>query len=185
MDFECYRDFATAMCPLSHYNRVYLYAAVQMQSLNLDPKQTVVIKRPASEFPEAADVYLCDKCGRDITAHLYRGRAHLRQPLGPVRYVCPCGQTYLSGATEWDYLSDWEKRQWLMDIPLMFILFALVAAYATVAYFAVVHRGLIMIVVSLAGIPFALVFLWLSILMAAIPFQIAASLFRTRVFRRG
>ena len=156
-----------------------------MQLLNLDPKQSPVIKRPASEFPEAADVYLCDKCGRDITAHLYRGRAHVRQPLGPVRYVCRCGQDYLSGATEWDYLSDWEKRQWLWDIPLIFILFAVVAAYGAVAYLAVVHRGFVMIVLSLLGIPFALVFLWLFVLMSAIPFQIVASILRTRVFRRG
>ena len=156
-----------------------------MQALNLDPKQATVIKRPASEFPDAADVYLCDKCGRDITAHLHRGRAHVRQPLGPVRYVCRCGQAYLSGATEWDYLSDWEKRQWLGDIPLIFILFVVVAAYGTAAYFGVMHRSLITILLSIAGTPFALVFLWLFILMSAIPFQIAASLLRTRVFHRG
>jgi len=72
-----------------------------------------------------------------------------------------------------------------MDISLLFILFALVAGYATVAYFAVVHGRLITIVVALAGIPFALVFLRLSIPMTATPFQIAASLFRTRVLRRG
>jgi hypothetical protein len=71
-----------------------------MQALDLDPKQATVIKRPASEFPDPADVYLCDKCGGDITAHLHRGRAHVRQPLGPVKYVCRCGQAYLSGATE-------------------------------------------------------------------------------------
>ena len=156
-----------------------------MQALNLDPKQATVIKPPASEFPDAADVYLCDKCGRDITAHFHRGRAHVRQPLGPVRYVCRCGQAYLSGATEWDHLSVWEKRQWLRDIPLIFILFAVVAAYGAVAYFAVVHRGVVMIVLSLLGIPFALVSLWLFFLMSAIPFQIVASILRTRVFRRG
>src|ERR1700757_78582 len=143
-----------------------------MQALNLDPKQATVIKPPASEFPDAADVYLCDKCGRDITAHFHRGRAHVRQPLGPVRYVCRCGQAYLSGATKWDHLSVWEKRQWLRDIPLIFILFAVVAAYGAVAYFAVVHRGVVMIVLSLLGIPFALVSLWLFFLMSAIPLQI-------------
>src|ERR1700757_393099 len=143
-----------------------------MQALNLDPKQATVIKPPASEFPDAADVYLCDKCGRDITAHFHRGRAHVRQPLGPVRYVCRCGQAYLSGATEWDHLSVWEKRQWLRDIPLIFILFA------------VVHRGVVMIVLSLLGIPFALVSLWLFFLMSAIPLQIVASILRTCVFRR-
>jgi hypothetical protein len=102
-----------------------------------------------------------------------------------VRYVCRCGQAYLSGATEWDCLSVWEKRQWLRDIPLIFILSAVVAAYGAVAYFAAVHRGFSMIVLSLLGIPFALVFLWLFFLLSAIPFQIVASILRTRVFRRG
>ena len=148
-----------------------------MQALNLDPK--------ASEFPKAADAYRCDKCGRDITAHLHRGRAHVRQPLGPVRYVCPCGQTYLSGATEWDYLSVWEKQQWLRDIPLILILLAAVSGYGAVVYFTVLRRGFVMIVLSLLGIPFVLVFLWLFFLMSAIPFQIVASIMRTRVFRRG
>jgi hypothetical protein len=67
-----------------------------MQTLNLDPMLSPApIKRPASQFPERADVYFCDKCRRDITTHLYRGRSHVRQPLGPVRYVCRCGQSYL------------------------------------------------------------------------------------------
>jgi hypothetical protein len=89
---------------LAPYNPGWVTSAGPMQALNLDPKQPPVVKRPASEFPEAADVYVCDKCGRDMTRHLYRGRAHVRQPLGPVRYFCCCGQDYLSGATEWDYL---------------------------------------------------------------------------------
>jgi hypothetical protein len=143
------------------------------------------MKRPASEFPETADLYVCDECGRDITVHLHRGRAHVRQPLGPVRYVCRCGQSYLSGATEWDYLSDWEKQQWLRDIPLIFILFAMVAVYGTVAYFAVVHRSFVTIVLSLVGIPFGLAFLWLLFMVSVAPFQITASILRTRVFRKG
>ena len=156
-----------------------------MLALKLDPKLAPpAIKRPASEFPEAADVYVCDKCGRDISIHLHRGHAHVRQPLGPVKYVCQCGQGYLSGATEWDYLSDWEKRQWLRDIPLILIFFAIVAAYGAVVYLALTHRSVVTIVLSLVGIPFAVVFLWLFILMSAIPFEIAASMLRTRVFHR-
>lgn len=162
------------------------YTAAQMQELNLDPRlHPPAIKRPASEFPEPDDVYVCDKCGRDITAHLHRGRAHVRQPLGPVRYVCRCGRAYLSGATEWDYLSDWEKWQWLGDTPFIFISFAVVAAYGAAVYIAVVHRRFVMVVLSLVGFPFALVFLRLFILISAIPFQIVASILRTRVFRRG
>lgn len=157
------------------------HRAVPMQTLNLDPKR---IQRPASESPEPADVYVCDKCGRDLTAHLHRGRAHVRPPLGPVRYVCRCGQDYLSGATEWDHLSDSEKRRWLRDIPLIVILLAGLAAYGAVVYLAVLHRTFIMIGLSLIGIPFALVFLLMFILMSSIPFEIASSIWRTRVLGR-
>jgi hypothetical protein len=156
-----------------------------MQALNLDPKQSPVAKRPASEFPETADVYLCDKCGKNITRHLHRGRAHVRQPLGPVRYSCRCGQDYISGATEWDYLSSWEKRQWLRDIPLIFIWFAILAGCMSVVCFTIMRRNVIMIVLSVAAIPFGIVSFRLFIIASTIPFQIAASLLRTRAFGRG
>jgi hypothetical protein len=156
-----------------------------MQALNLDPKLPATKQLRASEFPEPADVYVCDKCGRDITVHLHRGRAHARQPLGPVRYFCPCGRDYPSGATEWDYLSDGEKRQWLGDIPLIFILFAALAGLVTLAYFALVRRNLVLTVLSLAGLPFAVVLFRLFIIMSALPFEIAASRWRTRASRNG
>ena len=44
---------------------------------------------------------------------------------------------------------------------------------------AVLHRSLLMIVLSLIGIPVAIVFLPLFIAMSTIPFQIAGSLLRT------
>jgi lipid-A-disaccharide synthase-like uncharacterized protein len=170
---------------LAPYNPGWVTSAGPMQALNLDPKQPPVVKRPASEFPEAADVYVCDKCGRDMTRHLYRGRAHVRQPLGPVRYFCCCGQDYLSGATEWDYLSNWEKRQWLKDVPLIFIFFAMLGGCVIVVYFAVVRRNVILFILSFAAVPFGVVSLRLFIVMSALPFQIAASLLRTRAFRKG
>jgi hypothetical protein len=144
-----------------------------------------IVKRPASEFPEAADVYVCDKCERDITRHLHRGRAHVRPRLGPVRYSCGCGQDYISGATEWDYLSNWEKRQWLRDIPLIFIFFAILAGSVSLVYFAVVRRNVILMALSFAAIPFGIVCFRLFIVMTAIPFQSAASLLRTRAFGSG
>ena len=156
-----------------------------MQALSLDPKQPPPTQRPASQFPEPADVYVCDKCGRDLTAYLHLGRAHVRQPLGPARYVCRCGQDYRSGATEWDDLSNWKKRQWLTDIPLVFILLAGLAGYGLVAYRAVLHRSLLMIVLSLIGVPFAIVLLRLFIALSATPFQVGGSLLRTRVLGKG
>ena len=113
------------------YNHGCGCTAAQMQTLNLDPKLfNVPIKRPASEFPDhPADVYICDKCGMNITAHLHLRRAHVRQPIGPVRYVCRCGQSYVSGAIEWDYMSDWAKEKWLKDVLLIFILLTIVAGW--------------------------------------------------------
>lgn len=156
-----------------------------MQALNLALKQPPVLKRPASEFPEAADVYVCDKCGRDITRHLHHGRAHVRRPLGPVRYSCRCGQVYISGATEWDYLSNWEKRQWLKEVPLIFIFLAILAGCVSLVYFGVARRDVVLIVLSFAAAPVGIVSFRLFIIMSAIPFQIAASLLRTRAFGRG
>jgi hypothetical protein len=155
-----------------------------MEALNLDTTHPATKQLCASAFPEPADVYLCDKCGSDVTVHLQRGRAHVRQPLGPVRYFCRCGQDYLSGATEWDYLSDWEKRQWLADIPLMCILFTALAGFVVFAYFALVRRSAVMILLSVVGVPFAAAFLRLFIITSAVPFEIAASRWRTRGSRK-
>jgi len=156
-----------------------------MHLLNLDLQKPPKTQRPASEFPEPADVYVCDKCGRDLTAHLHRGRAHVRQPLGPVRYFCGCGQGYVSGATEWDYLSPWEKQQWLHDVLLALILLLLLSGYGAVVYFALVRRSVLMLGLSVLGAPFAVVFFCLFVLMLAIPFEIAASVLRTRALGRN
>jgi len=61
-----------------------------MQSLNLDSHAR--IKLPASEFPDKADVYVCDKCGRDITERLQRGAGHTAWQIGTERYRCQCGE---------------------------------------------------------------------------------------------
>jgi hypothetical protein len=41
---------------------------------------------PASKFPEQADEYERDKCGRLVTKHLNRDRAHVEKPIGRERY---------------------------------------------------------------------------------------------------
>ena len=66
---------------------------------------------PASAFPEPADRYVCDDCGRDVTKHLHRSRAHEWSPMGPSYYQCHCGRKYRTGATEWDYLGRFERRR--------------------------------------------------------------------------
>jgi len=151
-----------------------------MELLHLSP-QAPPKQLLASQFPEPADVYICDKCGRDITAHLHRRRAHVRPPLGPARYVCRCGARYLSGANEWDNLSDWDRRQWLSDVGLAVIILVALMSFSILLYRAFLHRSTMLVgclvVVSLFSIP--LFPLFAAIL--AIPFEIAASIWRTRV----
>ena len=154
-----------------------------MELLQLNP-QAPPKQLPASQFPEPADVYICDKCGRDITAYFHRGGGHVRPPLGPARYVCRCGGRYLSGANEWDNLSDWARRQWLSDVGLAVIILAAIAAFSILLHRAVLHRSTL-----LFGC-LALVFLFLIPLfpllaaIVAIPFEIATSIWRTRVVNK-
>jgi len=77
--------------------------------LQLSVGERPPITRPASDFPERANVYVCDNCGRDITRHFRPGQAHVWRPMGPQRYQCFCGKKYLTGAAEWDHLGCWER----------------------------------------------------------------------------
>lgn len=151
-----------------------------MELLNLS-LQSQIRQLPASQFPEPADSYVCDKCGRDISAHLYRGRAHVLPPLGPVRYTCVCGERYMSGAAEWDNLSDWSQRRWLSDVWLAAIILIGLLLYSVLVYRAVIHRS-ILILGSLALVLLPLIpLLPLLTAIVATPFEIAASIWRTRV----
>lgn len=148
-----------------------------MEALNLNTKRL-----RASEFPEPADVYLCDKCGRDIAARLRRGQAHSWRPLGPLRYVCPCGQKYLSGAVEWDNLSDWERRQRSgQTFGLVIILSAVLTCFGVLVYFALTrHNPLLLVLSVLAAVP-SIAFFGLLAASLLDVFGIAASLWRTRI----
>ena len=82
-----------------------------LQLLNLSGKQL-----PASSFPERADAYVCDKCGRDVTPYLRRGRADLQPLLGPAMFRCDCGEEYLSASVEWDHLGPSEREKRIRQI---------------------------------------------------------------------
>jgi hypothetical protein len=151
-----------------------------MQALNLNPHQSPAKQLRASEFPELADVYVCDDCGRDITAHLFNGRAHVRQPLGPARYVCSCGQKYLSGAAEWDNLSNWAKRQWLGEVGLALILLTALAVLVLFVRYAVTHHSIIVFVLSATVVLISIPLFPLFVAILGVPFEIAASIWRTR-----
>ena len=152
-----------------------------METLN--PKNISCL--PASRFPDPAEVYFCDNCGRDLTKNLYHDRSPVWQPLRPIWYACQCGRKYLSGAAEWDDLPTWERKQRIGQLWIGFVLLAILVIPVTLAYFALSHGGgaALLAVVGIALIP--------SIL-AAKPFgfalldvyEIIASIWRTRVSGR-
>lgn len=79
-----------------------------MIGLNLSQREKM--QRPASAFPERADIYLCDNCKRDITRHFSPGKSHSGVPMGRETYTCDCGREYQTGAVEWDHLSKRERH---------------------------------------------------------------------------
>jgi hypothetical protein len=150
-----------------------------MQTLYLKARQL-----PASRFPERADVYICDRCGRDITRHLHRGRAHVWQPLGLPRYTCLCGQQYPSGAVEWDDLNDKERRSRLaqivgiglaMGIPIVGFVFLVRAAW--------MYHSAILLGLSIAAVVPLAVFVALFTATGIDAVDVVASVLRTRVAR--
>jgi len=135
---------------------------------------------PGSRFPERADSNFCDKCGRDITEHLHPRRAHVRQPLGPMRYVCICGTKYLTGATEWDDLSHWEKRRWLFDGVFAFLLCVPLLISAGLGYAAWHRHSVILLFICAVFLMPPLFFLKLIGILLLVFVDIARSIWRTR-----
>ena len=148
-----------------------------MTSLNLfAPNPTKV---PASAFPSPADFYVCDKCGRDITKYLRRGQAHAWKPMGPERYLCRCGKQYLTGATEWDHLGDWERKRRVAQTLGLGILFSVPGSVIGLVAYLALHR-------SKGALIGALVITATPLLLMLVPFWlgVAASVWRTRVGSR-
>lgn len=146
-----------------------------MQSLHLN--STIL----ASRFPEPADVYVCDQCGRDITEHLHQGRPHVWRPLGPARYTCICGAKYITGALEWDTLSRWEKTNRLrQSIGLLLILGIILSLIVAVLYFAFTRGGVFLTVLAILAVIPAFLFLTLVAGTALDLLGIVSSIWRTR-----
>lgn len=107
----------------------------KMVSLNLGGR---LVTLPASAFPDRADAYICDKCGRDITEHFRPRASHSWEPMGPEKYECLCGQEYLTGAKEWDHLGYRERRQRVKSTLMFGVLFSVMASIPSLlAYFFV------------------------------------------------
>ena len=145
-----------------------------MTSLNLFAANAT--KLPASAFPSPADTYVCDKCERDITKHLRRGQAHAWKPMGPERYLCRCGQKYLTGATEWDHLGEWERKRRVRQTLGLGILFSAPSSVIGFVAYLALHRSRGALIGALAITP-------LPFLLILVPFclHVAASMWRTRI----
>jgi len=137
------------------------------------------IRLPASEFPNQADVYVCDHCGEDITAHFSPWASHSWVPMAPERFTCACGRPYLTGAVEWDNLGQRERKRRIRDTHGLGLFFSLLSSVVgLLAYFALraLHHGqaAMVIAVVITAFPFAAL---------VVPFwlQVAASMWRTRV----
>lgn len=153
-----------------------------MQALNLNSRQPS--RLPASEFPEPSNAYFCVKCGKDITKYLHRIPGHARRPFAPLRYVCACGEEYLSGAAEWDERSDWEQRCYLGEMGFGALLLAGLLLAVILAFLAFHrHPGVLLAVFAIALVPSAAIVI-MSAFMLIEAGGIAASIWRTRVRRR-
>jgi hypothetical protein len=144
------------------------------------PSHKTISRLPASRFPEPAEIYFCDRCGRDLTRNLCHDRAPVWQPLRPMWYACPCGQKYLSGAAEWDDLTAWERKQRIRQLRIGFVLFALLVIPVTLAYFALRDGGAALLaVVGISLIPSILVARPFGFVLLDL-YEIIASIWRTR-----
>ena len=108
-----------------------------MLSLNLSARPTVTF--PASAFPDRADAYACDKCGRDITKRFRPRMSDAWAPMGRDRYKCLCGRRYLTGATEWDHLSDWERNRRVTDTLGTGVIFSATFSMPGLLVYLVLH----------------------------------------------
>ncbi len=149
-----------------------------MRSLNLFSRP--VTQLPASSFPDRADLYICDKCGRDITKNLRPGHAHAWAAIGPERYACSCGQNYLTGAIEWDHLGEWKRKRRVQDTLVLGIIFSAMSSILGVLAYVVMHfvydlqKAALVTGLLIAAVPFVLmqVTFWPNVF---------ASMWRTRV----
>ena len=160
---------------------VVLYNWVCSAKLLVETFNPKIERLPASRFPDPAEVYFCDNCGRDLTKYLHQGKAHVWRQLAPAWFVCRCGRKYLSGAAEWDNLSNWEQRQRVRQLGVGLVLFALLSISCTLAYFGWRHRSVALLaLLAIALIP-SIVIAKLFGFVLLDTFETAASIWRSQL----
>jgi hypothetical protein len=135
---------------------------------------------PASSFPERADVYICDKCARDVTKHFRPRQSHTWAPIGPARFTCRCGQRYVTGAIEWDHLGLPERHSRVRQtFVLAIFLSGIFSILGVLIYFALrflfdLRQAGFLVALFITALPFV----WLQITFWP---EVLASMWRTRV----
>jgi len=143
-----------------------------MVSLNLSGGSK---RLPASAFPDWADEYFCDNCGRDVTKQLCRRESHSWRPMGAERFLCACGRSWLTGAAEWDHLGSPERGKRIGAVIIANIVFSGVAfLFGLFAYFLSSEAN----VALAAGL---ITFSLLLLLQVKSWFGVMASIYRTRL----
>jgi len=135
---------------------------------------------PASRFPDMADRYVCDLCGRDVTRKIHRARGHGGPIIGPARFTCACGARYLSGMTEWDHLHRFMRRSRLRILAFAPAFLLPLVLFVVLARSAWLHpTPLLFVLCSITGlfsVPLAAVGIWLL----SEVYSILASICKTR-----
>ncbi len=152
-----------------------------MLGLNLGARPRVEL--PASTFPNRADAYVCDRCGRDITRHFRAMQSHSWAPMGRETYQCACGREYRTGAKEWDHFGASEKRRRIgQTLGLGILLSAMFSCVGLLVYLLLhfafgLALGALVTGLVITGLPFTLMQaeFWPSVL---------ASIWRTRISSR-
>ncbi len=160
-----------------------IFLAVWMVRWGRAPHLVGALKTfPASGFPQRADTYICDKCARDVTRYFRLHQSHSWTPMGPARFVCRCGQRYLTGAIEWDHLGLPEKhRRIRQTLVLGVFLSGMLSIFGILVYFALrflfdLRQAGFLVAAFITAVPFV----WLQ--MTFWP-EVLASMWRTRVGR--
>jgi hypothetical protein len=103
-----------------------------------------------------------------------------------MRYRCKCGQAYLTGAVEWDFLSERERRNRVRQSGLAVVGVAPLVGFVFLLRSAMLHRSITLFIVCAAVI--IPVIFWCTLFVVdpiREAFDVAASLWRTRVARRN
>jgi len=82
-------------------------------------------------------------------------------------------------------LSDWYRRLWLSDVGLAVIILAALVAFSALLYRAVLHGSIVLLGCLVVVFLFSIPLFPLFAAFIAIPFEIAASIWRTRVLGKN